>query len=73
MTGEKNYLKHVKPNSNSYVTFGDGARGKIVGKGKLDYPGLPSLTDVMLVEGLTANLIITIQLYDQELCVTSIV
>lgn len=35
MTGEKIYLEEWKPYSNSYVTFGDGAKGKIKGLDKL--------------------------------------
>jgi hypothetical protein len=56
MMGEKNYLKEVKPYSNSYVTFGNGAKGRIKGISKLVSPGLPCLDDVLLVEGLAANL-----------------
>lgn len=37
--------------------FGDGAKGKVIGKGRLNYPGLPTLKEVILVEGLTAKLI----------------
>jgi hypothetical protein len=59
------------------VTFGDGAKGKIKGVGKLDSPGVPELNNVLLVKGLTANLISISQLCDQgfyvqftkELCV----
>lgn len=43
MTEEKNYFKEVKPYSNSYITFGDGVKGNIMGKRKLDYPSPPSL------------------------------
>ncbi|MCH81590.1 gag-pol polyprotein [Trifolium medium] len=57
MTGEKAYMKEVKSYSNSYVTFGDGAKGKIKGIGKLSGPDLPNIDNVLLVEGLTANLI----------------
>lgn len=35
----------------------------------MDYPGLPILDYVILVEGLTTNHINFIQLCDQELCV----
>lgn len=63
MIEEKNYLKELKPYSNSYVTFGDEARGKIKGIGRLVYPSLPSLNDVLLIEGSTANLISISQLY----------
>lgn len=57
MIEEKNYLKEVKTYTNSYVTFDDGTKGKIMGKGKLVYPCLSNLEDALLVEGLTTNLI----------------
>ncbi|XP_057432497.1 uncharacterized protein LOC130725270 [Lotus japonicus] len=66
MTGVKNLLDKVKPRTTSYVTFGDGAKGKIKGSGKLVSSGSPGLDDVLLVEGLTANLISISQLCDQD-------
>lgn len=68
MIGEKNYLKEVKHYSNNYVTFGDGVKRKITGKGKLNYLGLSTLDDVLLVESLITNLISISQLCDQKLC-----
>lgn len=65
MTSEKNYIKNIKPYSNNYISFGDGSRGKIVGKCQLDYLALPYHDDVLLVNGLTANLISISQLCDQ--------
>lgn len=41
-----------------------------LGKEKLQYPGLPPLEDVMLVEGLIANLIYISQLCDEGLNVS---
>ena len=41
----------------------------MVGKGTLNVPGLPRLTDVWLVEGLKANLMNIRQLCDQKLFV----
>lgn len=67
MTSEKNYLFNLKTVSSGKVTFGDGASGKIVEKGKPNFPGFSTLNDVMLVEGLIANLISIIQLCDQGL------
>lgn len=67
MTEEKSCLEEIKPYSNAYVTFGDGVKGRIKGIGKLVYLGLPSLENVMLVEGLTANLISISQLCDKGL------
>src|ERR1044072_1267729 len=69
MTGMKNYLVDLKAYDTSYVTFGDGAKGRIRGIGKLVKTGSPSLDDVLLVEGLTANLISISQLCDQGLVV----
>lgn len=69
MTGDKNYLKEVNPYTNNYARFCDWAKGKIVGKWKLVYPGLPNFEDVLLVEKLTASLISIIQLCDQDLYV----
>lgn len=57
MIGERGYIEGLKSHSNNYVTLGDGARRKIKGIGKLVCPCLPSLNNVLLVEGLTENLI----------------
>lgn len=67
MTDVKKFLVDIKSYSTSYVTFGDGSKGEIKGVGKLDYPGLLSLDDVLFVKGLTANLISVSQLCDQGL------
>lgn len=72
MAGENNYLEELKLYYNSYVTFGDGARGRIKGICKLVSPGFPSLNDVLLVEELTVNLISISQLCDQDLDVNFI-
>jgi hypothetical protein len=49
------------------VIFGDGAKGEILGIGKLVNNELPNLENVIIVKGLTANLISTSQLCDQGL------
>jgi hypothetical protein len=67
MTGEKKYLNEINPYTTSFVTFGDGAKGEIKGIGNLINKGLPKLNDVLLVKGLTANLISISQLCDQGL------
>ena len=51
------------------MTFGDGSRRKVLGRGLLCVPGMPKLDGVLLVEGLKANLISISQLYDQDLFV----
>ena len=65
MTGVKKFLVDIKPHNTGYVTFGDGSKGEIKSVGKVDYPGQPSLDKVMLVKGLTTNLISISQLSDQ--------
>lgn len=65
MIVEKTYLEELKYYSNSYVTFCDGAKGIINGTGKMVSPSLPCLNDMLLVEGLTTNLISISQLCDQ--------
>jgi len=57
MTGEDTFLEMIRPYATSYVTFGDGAKRKIVGVGNLVNEELPRLDNVLLVKGLTANLI----------------
>jgi hypothetical protein len=65
MTGMENLLVDIQPHTTSYVTFGDGAKGKIKGVGKLDSSGVPELNNVLLVKELTSNLISISQLCDQ--------
>ncbi|XP_019157957.1 PREDICTED: uncharacterized protein LOC109154680 [Ipomoea nil] len=65
MTRNSKYLMSIQPSSGS-VTFGEGQKGKIVGKGILNVPGLPHLDEVLLVNGLRANLISISQPCDQN-------
>jgi hypothetical protein len=69
MTGVDRFLENIRPYATSCVTFGDGAKGKIVSIGNLVSEGLPRLDNVLLVKGLTANLISISQLCDQGLSV----
>ena len=50
MTGVDKYREDVRPYATSYVTFGDEAKGEIVGIGNLTKQGLPRLNDVFLVK-----------------------
>ncbi|CAL2269967.1 unnamed protein product [Prunus armeniaca] len=66
MTGEKSYFSEISPECVSgMVTFGDGRKSKILGKGKIMATGTPSLDNVLLVENLQANLISVSQLCDE--------
>jgi hypothetical protein len=69
MTGVAEYLKDVKSYKTKSVIFGDGGKGEILGIGKLINNNLPKLENVLLVEGLTTNLISINQLCDQGLTV----
>lgn len=55
------------PYSTGHVTFGDEAKCEIKGVGRLACTGLPSLDNVLLVKGLTYNLISISQLCDEGL------
>lgn len=70
MTGIKKNLVDIKPIRTSFVTFGDEASGEIKGIRKMACTCFPRLDDVLLMEGLTANLISISQLCDQGLIVT---
>ncbi|XP_050877033.1 uncharacterized protein LOC127080775 [Lathyrus oleraceus] len=69
MTGVHKYLVDLKSHPTSFIKFSDVIKGEIKGVGKLTYDGSPSLEYVLLVKGLTANLIRISQLYDQRLFV----
>ena len=69
MTGNKWLLSNVLPFSLDFVTFGDGAKGSVLGLGSFNVHGLPKLKDVLRVDGLKANLISISQLCDQDLFV----
>ncbi|KAK2374648.1 gag-protease polyprotein [Trifolium repens] len=62
MTGDEKYLKELRSHLKGSVTFGDGVKGRVIGIGKLASANTPCLDDVLLVEGLTANLISISQL-----------
>lgn len=47
----KIFVTNIQPCGSEHVIFGDSAQGKVMGKGQLNYFGLPMLQDVILVEG----------------------
>jgi hypothetical protein len=53
MTGVEKFLKELKSYKTSFVTFGDGAKGEILGIGNLNNHDLPKLGNVLFVKGLT--------------------
>ena len=51
------------------VTFGDGRKSQIKGKGTISLPRLPDITNVLYVEGLRVNLLSISQICDQDFMV----
>ncbi|CAM8887350.1 unnamed protein product [Rhodiola kirilowii] len=65
MTGNSEFLSYIRPvETMHFVTFADGKKSQVIGCGTLKVPDLPALEDVLLVEGLTMNLISISQLCD---------
>ncbi|XP_010480935.1 PREDICTED: uncharacterized protein LOC104759742 [Camelina sativa] len=67
MTGNPNISTAYEETPGGKVTFGDGGKGSIRGKGQLEDVDQPSLINVYYVEGLKANLISISQLCDEGL------
>lgn len=73
---ESGYSKHMTRNkycfsnfevvTNGFVTFGDGFKRKICGKGTVTIQGLTTLQNVLYVKGLKANLISISQMCDDD-------
>ena len=59
----------LKPCNLEFVTFGDGAKGTMIGSGLLKVLGMPKLENVLLVDGLKTNIINISQLCDHKLFV----
>ena len=65
MTGNKEFLVNIRPTQGGDVAFGNGLNCKILGICSLNFEGLPKLKNVMLVDGLRANLLSISQICDQ--------
>ncbi|XP_060972330.1 uncharacterized protein LOC133038256 [Cannabis sativa] len=70
MTGNKKLLVNYRDEKGGSVTFGDGNKGQIVGRGDVNVIGVAQLTNVLYVRGLKANLISIGQLCDDNLSVS---
>ncbi|KAA0043140.1 F5J5.1 [Cucumis melo var. makuwa] len=55
ITGNAAFFSKLSECKAGSVMFGDGGKGKIIGKGMIDHPGLPFLLDVRLVQGLSTK------------------
>ncbi|TYK17892.1 gag-pol polyprotein [Cucumis melo var. makuwa] len=65
MTGNRSFFFELKECTSGHVTFGGGARGRILAKGNIAKNNLPCLYNVRYVDDLKANLISVSQLCDQ--------
>ncbi|XP_073153159.1 uncharacterized protein [Henckelia pumila] len=63
----KDHLTDYVKQNGGRVTYGGGAKGRIIGKETLNVEGFPKLHNVLHVEGLNANLISISQLCDDDL------
>ena len=69
MTGDKSLFKNLKEKEDGYVKFGDGSHSQVLGKGMIEIPGLPLLTDVLYIKGLKENLLSITQICDEDFLV----
>lgn len=66
MTGNKSLFTSLESCDGGSVKFGDGSKSNIVGKGTVSIPGMSTLSNVFLVNGLKANLLSISQLCDSH-------
>ena len=69
MIGDRSLFKVFEPKKGGEVTFGDGSKSQIKGKGIISLPGLPDIANVLYVEGLRVNLLSISQICDQDFMV----
>ena len=65
MTGNRSLLSNLKRKDGGHVTFGDNAKGKIIGIGNIGNRSSPSIENVLLVDNLKHNLLSISQLCDK--------
>ena len=66
MTGDRAIFSSISSKDGGYVTFGDNAKGKIVGEGKVGKSPNPTIDDVLLVNSLKHNLLSISQFCDKD-------
>ena len=69
MTRDWSLFKVFESKKGGNVTFGDGSKSQIKGKGIISLPGLPNIANVLYVEGLRVNLLSISQICDQDFMV----
>ncbi|MBN8161646.1 hypothetical protein J0J28_23045 [Vibrio vulnificus] len=68
MSGDKNLFASIQHKDQGHITFGDNKIGKIIGIGKVGKEPLPTIDNVLLVDGLMHNLLSVSQLCDMNYC-----
>src|SRR3954466_14372632 len=66
MTGRRSTFQDLVLKPGGEVKFGGDQKGKIIGSGTIKFGNSPSITNVLLVEGLTHNLLSISQLSDND-------
>ena len=66
MTGDQSLFKVFKSKKGGNVTFGDGSKSQIKGKGIISFPRLPNIANVLYVKGLRVNPLSISQICNQE-------
>ena len=69
MIGDRSLFKVFETKKGGNVTFGDGSKSQIKGKGIISPPGLLDIANVLYVEGLRVNLLSISQICDQHFMV----
>ena len=69
VTGDRSLFKVFEAKKDSNVTFSNGSKSQIKGKGTVSLPGLPNIANVLYVEGLKVNLLSISQICDQDFMV----
>ena len=69
MIGDRSLFKVFESKKGGNVTFGDGSKSQIKGKGIISPPGLLDIVNVLYVEGLRVNLLSISQICDQDFMV----
>ena len=69
MTGDRSLFNVFKSKKGGNVTFGDGSKSQIKGKGIISLPGLSDIANVLYVEGLRVKQLSISQICDQDFMV----
>ena len=69
MTGDRSLFKVFKSKKGGNITFGDGSKSQIKGKGIISLSRLPNIANVLYVKGLRVNLLSISQICDQDFIV----